>query len=58
MFKIRNIIYKSDIKTKSKFHLFDTLVRPIATYGCEVWVPIPQGLVFFLMMQNWMALTV
>ncbi len=37
MFKIRNIIYQSDIKTKSTLHLFDTLVRPIATYGCEVW---------------------
>ncbi len=37
MFKIRNIIYQSDIKTKSMLHLFDTLVRPIAPYGCEVW---------------------
>ncbi len=37
IFKIKNIIYKSDIKAKSAIHLFDTLVRPIATYGCEVW---------------------
>ncbi len=49
---------KADIKTKSTLHLFDTLVRPIATYVVRCGVPIPQRLVFFLMIQSWMALTV
>jgi len=37
MFKIKNVIHQSDIEVKSALHLFDTLVRPIATYSCEVW---------------------
>ena len=37
MYKIRNSIIKSDIRVKTALYLFDSLVRPICTYGCEVW---------------------
>ena len=37
IFKIKNIVHHAEITTKSALHLFDSLVRPIMTYGCEVW---------------------
>jgi len=47
IFKIKNIIHHSEITINSALHLFDSLVRPIMTYGCEVWgayVTNPQAL--------------
>ncbi len=37
IFKIKNIIHHANITTKSALHLFDSLVKPIMTYSCEVW---------------------
>ena len=37
IFKIRNITSMSSLTIKKTLHLFDTLVRPIMTYGCEAW---------------------
>ena len=39
IFKLKNIVNNSNINIKSAVHLFDTLVKPITTYGCEVWGP-------------------
>ncbi len=30
-------MHHANIITKSALHLFDSLVRPIMTYSCEVW---------------------
>ena len=37
MYKLRNSIFKTAIIPKMALRLFDTLIRPIATYGAEVW---------------------
>jgi hypothetical protein len=36
-FLIRQKIYSQNIPVKSALHLFDTLIKPILLYGCEVW---------------------
>ena len=39
-FSISNIIYKDkSISVERAFHLFDSLVSPVALYGCEAWYP-------------------
>ena len=39
IFKVKKVINGTNIAVKSAVHLFDTLVKPIMTYGCEVWGP-------------------
>ena len=39
-FGISNIIYKNKrMETDKVFGIFDSLVTPVATYGCEFWLP-------------------
>ena len=37
IFKINSTLKNINVKTKTRLHLFDHLVRPIACYGSEVW---------------------
>ena len=37
IYKVKNVIYQSGINVNSAIHLFDSLVTPILTYGCEIW---------------------
>ena len=40
-FSISSLIYKDKrISVERAFQLFDSLVSPVALYGCEVWYPI------------------
>ena len=44
MFQLQSTL-NSGVRTNCNLHtkLFDTLIRPIATYGCEVWYPIKHN---------------
>jgi hypothetical protein len=37
MFKLRNSLFKTDINPSLAMKLFDSLIRPITTYGAEIW---------------------
>ena len=37
MFKLRNSIFQSNLNPRKSLYLFDTLIRPIYTYGEEIW---------------------
>ena len=37
IFKMNSTLKNINVKTKTRLHLFDHLVRPIACYGSEVW---------------------
>jgi hypothetical protein len=37
MFKVRNSILMAKLSTKTSLHIFDTLVKPINTYGADIW---------------------
>jgi hypothetical protein len=37
MFKLRNSVYQLDLNPQISLSLYDALIRPICTYGCEVW---------------------
>ena len=39
MFKLRQSLNKLNLPPKLSLHLYDTLIRPICTYACEVWGP-------------------
>ena len=38
-FALKRMINLKDISMKATFKLFDTLVLPVASYGCQVWLP-------------------
>ena len=39
-FGISNVIYKNKrMEVEKIFNLFDSLVTPVALYGCEFWLP-------------------
>ena len=39
-YSISNIVYKDKrMPVRRAFHLFDSLVTPVALYGCEFWFP-------------------
>ena len=39
-FAISNVLYcHKRLPVKKGFQLFDSLVRPIATFSCEAWLP-------------------
>jgi hypothetical protein len=46
MFKLRGSLYQTNTTPQTSLSLYDTLIRPIATYGCEVWgafmKPVPK----------------
>ena len=37
MFKLRSAVFNTNMNPKTALFLFDSLIRPIATYGSEVW---------------------
>ena len=37
MFRIRNALHKANLSPKNCTNIYDTLVRPINTYGSEIW---------------------
>ena len=37
MFKLSHSLYQLNLPPSTSCYLFDTLVRPISTYGCETW---------------------
>ncbi len=37
MFKIRSTLFKTNVSPKTALHIYDSLVRPIQTYGAEAW---------------------
>jgi hypothetical protein len=37
MFKLRNVIFGTGMAPKTAIYLFDTLIRPMAKYGAEIW---------------------
>ena len=37
IFKLRNAIFGTGMAPKTSLYLFDTLIRPISTYGAEIW---------------------
>ena len=38
MFKLRTLLYGSDIKPSISLKLFDQLVKPVCLYGSEIWI--------------------
>ena len=39
-FSISNVLYKHKrLPVSRAFQLFDSLIKPIALYGCEFWIP-------------------
>ena len=52
-FSISNIIYRDKrIPVTRAFQLFDTLVSPVALYGCELWFPTILAKNIFKAMKN------
>ncbi len=37
MYKVRSTLFKTNVSPKTALHIYDTLVRPIQTYGAEAW---------------------
>ena len=42
LFSIKQSIFDKSLKPSAILHMFDVLVKPIALYGSEVWVPYKQ----------------
>lgn len=41
-FSIRKVLQKTDFDVKLSLHLFDSVIKPILTYNCEVWSQFTQ----------------
>ncbi len=39
MFKLRSVIQQTHIAPRVALHLFNTAIKPLCRYGCEVWGP-------------------
>ncbi len=37
LFRVKNSLIKTNITPDLSLHIYDTLIRPISTYGCDVW---------------------
>ena len=39
LFKLKSTVSRNDLSMKSLFKLYDSLVHPILTYGCQIFLP-------------------
>ena len=38
-FSLKNLVDISELTVKTLFKLFDALILPVVSYGCQVWLP-------------------